>query len=296
MKPLSNNQPPALMREKYITMIETLLKQGTKADIELAQSLDKQYKVGYFEEQEKLKFQPHEAILDQLITQDKHMLDLKNKVRRLINEQDNVHLFGESGTGKELLAKALHGTKSRETFVDINCAGLPESLIEAELFGYAAGSFTGALKEGRMGLFQKAEGGTLFLDEVGELPFNTQAKLLRVLQERRVRRVGALESEPINCRIITATHHPLDAMIKTGGFRLDLYFRIATITLKTIPLRQRIEDIPLIVSKLDENSGTFPSSFSWASYLATHELMGNVRELQMIVRRYQLFQELPKIV
>jgi len=290
----STSQPPSLLKEKGFKFIEQILNDPDMGE-EDARRIDREKKIGYFAYLDSLK--AGTIWLDKFITVNPEMLRLKEKVKLLATEPDTVLILGESGTGKELIARALHGTKDQATFIDINCAGLPEHLIEAELFGYTEGSFTGALKGGREGLFQKAAGGTLFLDEIGELPLNLQAKLLRVLQERRVRRVGAHESEPITCRFICATHQDLITEVSNKAFRLDLYYRISTITLQTLPLEKRVEDIPLIVRELDKHKGTFPTDFNWPLFVASHPsyMRGNVRSLEQLVRRYQLFKELPTI-
>lgn len=284
-------QPPKKTREELIKIIEAYQEKGFE---DVAREIDTANKLGYFATKEKLLNHPSDYWLDQFITQDQKMLHLKEKIRILTSEKDEVLLIGESGTGKELLARALHGDKDKEKFVEINCAGLPEHLIESELFGHVKGSFTGATQDTE-GLFQKAEGGTLFLDEMGELPLQLQAKLLRVLQFRTIRKVGGKESIPVNFRLVCATHQNLTEAISEGKFRLDLYYRISTIQLFTTPLRERPEDIPLIVQKLDENKGTFPTNFPWQSLALKHGLYGNVRNLQHIVRRYQLFKELPEV-
>ncbi len=288
----SLSQPPTLTREKGFELVKKLIANGQE---DIARDIDKKQDIGYFEELEQLKCAKHDWWLDKFITQDESMLKMKHKIRQLVSVEDNVLVCGESGTGKELIAQALHGNKHPDLFLDINCAGLPEHLIEAELFGYVEGAFTGARKGGYEGLLLAAGKGTVFLDEIGELGLVLQAKLLRVIQTRKIRRVGSDKNEELSCRFIFATHQRIRENALSGLFRNDLYWRISTITLETLPLRDRLDDIPLIIAKLDESYGTFPSDFPWDKYMAKNSLAGNVRELEQIVRRYQLFKELPQV-
>jgi len=229
-----------------------------------------------------------EEYLFKFITVDPEMKQLKDNVRKLATVDDTVLIQGETGTGKELLANALHYGRKGE-FVAINCAGMPESLIESELFGYESGSFTGAKAGGADGLIKLADNGTLFLDEVGDLPLGMQAKLLRVIQEKRVRKVGGKQETVINTRFIAATHFNLSTHVEQGLFRRDLYARLSTFVLRIKPLRERVCDIPKIVEQLD-TGGTFPlDKIDWTNF----QLSLNVRELQQIVRRYQVLGELP---
>ncbi|WP_431242059.1 sigma-54 factor interaction domain-containing protein [Flavobacterium sp. P21] len=161
-------------------------------------------------------------------------------IKRVQNNKVNVLIEGESGTGKELIAKAIHyeGILSKMPFVTVNCGGLPENLLESELFGYTKGSFTGAT-ESKIGLFQVASGGTIFLDEIGNAPLTVQTRLLRVIQEKEITRVGSRTSEKIDVRIICATNYNLQDMVLKGTFREDLYFRINVINIHTTPLREK---------------------------------------------------------
>lgn len=228
--------------------------------------------------------------LNKIITQHPLMLELKHKVKILASLQEPVLITGETGTGKELIARALHGKREPNRFVDLNCAGMPEYLIESELFGHSAGSFTGAHKD-KVGLMEEANNGTLFLDEFGELPLVMQAKLLRALQEMKIRRIGSNRNIAINCRIVCATHHNLKEDCKNRFFRDDLYARIKRFELRTIPLKERMDDIPAIISNLD-SEGDFPQEkVEWEKVDLTH----NYRELQDIVARWKVLKELPKI-
>lgn len=237
------------------------------------------------EEQYGLSTLPEEW-LKKFITQDKLCKELKDKVRKLYPVDDPVLIQGETGTGKEILANALHGAR-KGPFVAINCAGMPTELIESELFGYAAGSFTGAKSTGTPGLIRTANNGTLFLDEIGDLPLSAQAKLLRVLQEKKVRPVGGVEDISVSVRIIAATHHSLENHIKEGLFRRDLYARLQTFILYIPPLRTRLPDVSLILQSLDTNS-TFP----FDKFQVTRDYPNNVRDVQAIYRRWYVFGEL----
>lgn len=190
-----------------------------------------------------------EKWLKTFITSDNRMISLKETVRKLAPEDDTVLIMGESGTGKELIAHALHGNR-QGTFISVNCAGMPTELIEAELFGHVRGAFTGADKD-KDGLFKAADKGTLFLDEIGDMPLIVQAKLLRALQQKAIRPVGANLEFKVDVRVVCATHHRLDELVGKGTFRLDLYSRIQTFILHTLPIRERRGDIKAIVDSLD---------------------------------------------
>jgi two-component system, NtrC family, response regulator GlrR len=204
----------------------------------------------------------------------------------------SVLLRGASGTGKELLAQALHRASKRagKPFVAVNCAAIPEPLLESELFGHVKGAFTGALQNHR-GLFQAADGGTLFLDEIGDMPSALQVKLLRVLQDRRVRPVGASQPLAVDVRILSATHRDLDAMRADGSFREDLYWRLAVVTLNLPTLDERREDIPLLaqhfLARLAERHGKRVRGFAPDALraLATAAWPGNVRQLHNVVEQ-----------
>ena len=198
-----------------------------------------------------------------------------------------VIILGESGTGKELAARAIHqlGERKKSAYVKVNCAALTESLLESELFGHVKGAYTGAYKS-RAGRFEMAQGGDIFLDEIGDLPLSTQVKLLRVLEEKVIERVGDSKSIQVNVRVISATNKNLSSLVKTGAFRKDLYFRINVIPIQMPPLRERVEDIPLLAEfffrKLRIKSG---KSIEGISNLALEVLIrypwpGNVRELK----------------
>ncbi|HZG81813.1 MAG TPA: sigma 54-interacting transcriptional regulator [Brevibacillus sp.] len=230
---------------------------------------------------------------DDIIQQSANMRSCIETAKRVAKSDATVFLQGESGTGKELFAKAIHFESHRAAgpFVPINCAAIPDTLLESELFGYEQGAFTGALKSGKRGLFEIAQGGTLFLDEIGDLPLHLQAKLLRVLEERKVRRVGASQTVPIDVRIITATNRNLAEMTNKGHFREDLYYRLHVIPIHIPPLRERIHDIPMLaqffmqkISRIS-NRPNMSLSRSAVRALQAHYWPGNVRELQNVLER-----------
>jgi two-component system, NtrC family, response regulator GlrR len=226
----------------------------------------------------------------EFITRSPIMRELLKEARLVAESEASVLICGESGTGKELLARAIHKASSRrdQPFVAINCSAIPEPLLESELFGYRKGSFTGATRDHR-GLFDAADRGTLFLDEIGDMPLALQPKLLRVLEERQVRRLGATEPVPVDVRIISATHQDLEAKMREGEFREDLYYRLNVVKLELPPLGQRPEDIPLLaahfVARLAEKYHKEIKGFSPEAMelLAGASWPGNVRQLLNVV-------------
>lgn len=227
-----------------------------------------------------------------IITQSPAMEDLLTKAKLVAEGDASVLIHGESGTGKELLAQAIHdaGKRRDQPFVAVNCAAIPEQLLESELFGHVKGAFTGAVRDHK-GLFQMAEGGTLFLDEIGDMPLLLQVKLLRVLQERQVRPVGAAQAVPVDVRIISATHRDLKAEVTSGGFREDLYYRLNVVALMIPALSERREDIPLLANhflgllatKYSKNiNGFSPEAMEM---LVSASWPGNVRQLMNVVEQ-----------
>ena len=219
------------------------------------------------------------------------------QVRALIDKVSRsmapVLLQGESGTGKELVARAIHETSPRGTqrFMAVNCGAIPEHLLEAEFFGYRKGAFTGAMED-REGFFQAADGGTLFLDEIGDLPLAMQSKLLRVVQERAVRPVGAVVEAPVNVRILSATHKDLGVEVAAGRFRQDLFYRLNVIQIRVPPLRERLEDLGAIadqvLARIAADAGVSPTpelSAPALVYLSRYGFPGNVRELENLLHR-----------
>ncbi|MEJ6008185.1 sigma-54 dependent transcriptional regulator [Paucibacter sp. AS339] len=219
--------------------------------------------------------------------------ELRALIEKVSRSMAPVLLQGESGTGKELVARAIHdsGVRAKQRFVAVNCGAIPEQLLEAEFFGYRKGAFTGA-NEDREGFFQAADGGTLFLDEIGDLPLAMQSKLLRSIQERSVRPVGAVVEAAVNVRILSATHKDLGAEVTAGRFRQDLYYRLNVIQLRVPPLRERIEDVALISERVLEriaaDAGVSPVPRLTAPALAQltrYAFPGNVRELENLLHR-----------
>ena len=230
--------------------------------------------------------------LERLIGKTPAMQLMRALIERLARSMAPVAICGESGSGKELAARAIHEVSSRRTqpFVAVNCGAIPETLMEAEFFGYRKGAFTGADRD-REGFFQAAGGGTLFLDEVADLPLAMQVKLLRAIQERRVRKVGSPTEETVDVRVVSATHQDLAALVQSGRFRQDLFYRLNVIELKVPPLRDRLEDIELlaqtILDRIAERTGGPPTRLSPAALAALkrYRFPGNVRELENILER-----------
>ena len=230
--------------------------------------------------------------LEDIVGRSAAMLDVYKMVARVASTMSTVLVIGESGTGKELVARAIHShsPRARAPFVAVNCSALSESLLESELFGHERGSFTGAIATKR-GLFEEASGGTLFLDEIGEIPMKMQMQLLRVLQEGEIRRVGGNESIKVDVRVVAATKKDLEAVVKAGRFREDLFFRVNVVTIRIAPLRERPSDIPLLVEhflqKHQSREGLLDAGIAPEAIraLERHSWQGNVRELENTVER-----------
>ncbi|MBS1146206.1 MAG: Two Component Transcriptional Regulator, Fis family [Proteobacteria bacterium] len=224
----------------------------------------------------------------ELIGHSAAMQDIRARIAKLARTQAPVHIAGESGSGKELAARLIHrlGSRANQPFVAVNCGAIPETLMESEFFGYRKGAFTGAEAD-RNGFFQAADGGTLFLDEVADLPLSMQVKLLRVLQEKKVRKVGATAEEAIDVRIVSATHQNLAALVEAGRFRQDLYYRLNVIDLLMPSLRERVEDIPemarFLLNKLGGADVKLDRDAEKA--LCAYAFPGNVRELENTLER-----------
>ena len=222
----------------------------------------------------------------------------KEQVKRIARSNSNVLIMGESGVGKELFAHAIHEESSRqkEPFIRVNCAAIPETLLESELFGFEEGSFTGAKKGGRPGKFELANGGTLFLDEIGDMPFLMQAKILRVLQEREFERIGGKGLLHVNVRVIAATNADLEKLVQTGGFRSDLFYRLNVLSLKIPPLRERREDIAGLAyyfqGLIYQENGIYANiSTDCLEVLARYDWPGNIRELRNVIEKIALAAE-----
>ncbi|MBM4123018.1 MAG: sigma-54-dependent Fis family transcriptional regulator, partial [Nitrospira sp.] len=239
----------------------------------------------------------------QILGKSKPMREVFDLIRRVADSPTNVLITGESGTGKELVAKAIHYNSERRDapFVPVNCAAIPEALLESELFGHMRGAFTDA-KADKRGLFEEAQKGTLFLDEISELPLMLQAKLLRAIQEREIRRVGATRSVPVDVRIIAATNLTLTEEVKAKRFREDLYYRLNVIEIRLPPLRERREDIPLLVETFLRRSAEASHkelrgmSESALALLVDYAWPGNVRELENVIERAVTLARGEKIV
>ena len=217
---------------------------------------------------------------------------LRTMIARVASSMATALITGESGTGKELVARALHdqSDRSQANFVPINCAAIPTGLVESELFGHRKGSFTGAMTD-RIGRFELAHGGTIFLDEIGDLSLDMQVKLLRVLQERKVDPVGGTKSVPVDVRVVAATHRDLEHEITAGRFREDLYYRLNVLPLNTPALRQRSQDVPVLLTHFSSHfaqKGQTPITFApdFMGALQDYAWPGNVRELSNLVDRF----------
>ncbi len=222
-----------------------------------------------------------------IVSRNGAMEEIFNRIRRVADLKTTILILGESGVGKELVARAIHlnGCRASKPFVAVNCGAIPENLLESELFGHVRGAFTGATSD-KSGLFEQADGGTLFLDEIGEMPLSLQVKLLRVLQEEEIRRVGALKPTAIDVRVVSATSRDLESDIGEGRFREDLYFRLNVFCLRIPPLRERVEDIPLLVEHFLESvpcaqgGGKPRIEPDVMRSLMAYNWPGNIRELE----------------
>src|SRR5205807_1963934 len=220
------------------------------------------------------------------------------QIDRVAASETRVCILGETGTGKELVARAIHDRSARKDkpFVTVNCAAVPSELIESELFGHEKGAFTGAAAR-HLGKFEQAHGGTLFLDEIGDMPAVMQAKLLRLLQEGELERIGGERPIVVNTRVIVATHRDLEALVRKGAFREDLYHRIFVFPVVVPPLRERVDDVPLLVEHfarlVSEQNGWKPRSFTpdAVEQLSYYSWPGNVRELRNVVERLLLLTD-----
>jgi propionate catabolism operon transcriptional regulator len=237
--------------------------------------------------------------IDQFVGHSPAAQQVREMAQQAAGSDAAVLIIGESGTGKELMAQGIHQASARRDmpFVAVNCGALSETLLESELFGYEDGAFTGARKGGKVGLFEAAHRGSLLLDEIGDMPMSLQTRLLRVLQEREVMRLGATEPTPVNVRVMAATHHDLQALVRAGRFRLDLYYRLHILGLRLPPLRERRDDLPELVQVVMRRTAqrlgqALPDAGTWTQALlmaaSAHDWPGNVRELENIVERIQV--------
>jgi two-component system response regulator PilR (NtrC family) len=258
-----------------------------------------------------LKLSAGKSVLGyRLIGNSEQIKDLRKVISKLARSEAPIYISGESGVGKELVARMIHeqGARSNAAFVPVNCGAIPPELMESEFFGHLKGSFTGAVTD-KKGLFQAADGGTLFLDEVAELPQNMQVKLLRAIQEKSIRPVGSQTEQNVDVRLLSATHKNLPAMVESGEFRQDLFYRINVIELFVVPLRDRKIDIPLLVEHIIEKltptgsstlagpitTGRIRLTDAAMADLMEHTFPGNIRELENIIQRALALCEADKI-
>ncbi len=242
-----------------------------------------------------LRFRTHEApigsdLMDEIVGESPRIVRVKRLIARFAEAELPVLITGETGTGKELVAEAIHRLSPRceGRFLPMNCGAIPESLVETELFGAVAGAYTGAVT--RSGLFEQASGGTLFLDEIGEMNRSAQVKLLRVLEDKHVTRVGATTRIPVNVRVVSATNRCLKEAVGRGEFRADLYYRINTLPLDLPPLRERKEDLSLLAKKLlSDGKGETRITIAALEKLERYDWPGNIRELKNVVERARLY-------
>ena len=277
--------------------------------VQLKEQLEKNKELTkkYYSQIEEMKLQLLNQ--DDIIAEDENMINTIKFSKRVAKVKTTVLLRGETGVGKEEVAKLIHKSSQRNNnqFIEINCGAIPHALIEAELFGYEKGAFTGANKEGKLGLFEIADGGTIFLDEIGDLPLDLQVKLLRVLQEEEITKIGGIKPIKVDVRIIAATNRNLEQMVKNNDFREDLYYRLNVVPITIPPLRERKGDIISLANnfllKFNEKYSQ-KKSFSTEAlkYLFEYSWPGNVRELKNIVERLVImgnndvkeFEDLPK--
>jgi transcriptional regulator of aroF, aroG, tyrA and aromatic amino acid transport len=241
--------------------------------------------------------------LDDIIYKSTQMRDLIELAKLASDTDSNILIRGESGTGKELFARGIHNHGKRKSgqFIAINCTAIPDSLLESELFGYEEGSFTGSKRKGKIGLFEQANGGTFFLDEIGDLPLHLQAKLLRTLEQKSVRRIGSQKEVKLDLQIITATHQPLEELIHNQQFRLDLFYRLNAYTIQIPPLRFRKDDLKILVDFFLGRANLRNNSSKKISKEALHSLLlydfpGNVRELENIIERSAVLSKSDEII
>ncbi|NMA87034.1 MAG: sigma 54-interacting transcriptional regulator, partial [Tissierellia bacterium] len=287
------NRVPIIRDGEVIAAVGTVLFRDASEVKELARELaELEHKINeYRGEIERL--QDSRYSFDSIKTQDPKMEYLKKLGRKASESNSTVLILGESGTGKEMFAQAIHRASYRKTeaFVPINCAAIPNELLESELFGYEGGAFTGAKREGKPGKFELANGGTIFLDEIGSMPLEMQAKLLRVLEERKFEKVGGTKKIALDIRVIAATNEDIEEAVKEGRFREDLYYRLNVITLDIPPLREKIDDIPILCEELldylskelDAPRKTIDKQT--IDILKKYHWPGNVRELRNVLER-----------
>lgn len=261
--------------------------------VRFSEAFNKMHSERNYYRQEVRRLQGAHYSLENIVGVSPLIQEVKKQIQQASQSMSTVLIEGETGTGKELVAHALHdlGPRAVRPFIKVNCAAIPEELAESELFGYEYGAFTGAAKGGRTGRFEMAEKGSLFLDEINQLSAITQPKLLRVLQEREIERVGGGKSIPVDVRLIAATNVPLKDLVREGSFRSDLFYRLNVINIRIPALRERLEDLPLlcenIIEKLNAQLGMKISGISNEAMqlLQGYSWPGNIRELQNVIER-----------
>jgi PAS domain S-box-containing protein len=282
---------PIFDNKNQIIMVVTNVRDVTElADLRTELNKNRELTMKYYSTIEELKLQMVKS--EHMVVEDESNMRVLDLAHRIARVDTTVLILGETGVGKEEIAKLIHRNSLRKDnpFVKINCGAIPANLIESELFGYEKGAFTGASNEGKIGLFEVAEGGTLLLDEIGELPFDMQVKLLRVLQEQEIKRVGGTKSIKVDVRILAATNKDLEKMVHDGSFRGDLYYRLNVVPITILPLRERKKDIlPLAFLFIDQFNKKYKMNksltYSANSCLLNYEWPGNVRELKNIIER-----------
>jgi Nif-specific regulatory protein len=278
---------------RFLTVLATLIAQFLTLHREIEKKEAK-----LLEENESLKAKLHQAHNGHyIIGHSKPMQEVFSIIDKLSNSDATALLLGESGTGKELVARAIHesGIRNEKPFIKLNCAALPETLLESELFGHERGAFTGA-HSARPGRFELADGGTMFLDEIGEMPLSLQAKMLRALQEKQFERLGGTKTYIVDVRIIAATNVSLESAIANGTFRADLYYRLNVVPIILPPLRKRTDDIPVLLNHFlklsnERNNRQIKMTSELLDYLIDYSWPGNVREMQNLVERMVILAE-----
>lgn len=291
------SRTPIYRGKKIVGAIGRIMFKGPEQLEKLNQEINSLESEVKFYRREAEAMRRNEYGLESIIGSSRGIRDLKNDIIRIAPLDVPVLVCGESGSGKELVAQAIHRISSRRSnnMIMINAAALPSTLVESELFGYSAGAFTGAHQKGHPGKFEQANGGSLFLDEIGDMPLDVQAKLLRVLQDGSVEKLGSTKSMKVDFRLISATNRDLDEMIRENDFRLDLYYRISPVVLHVPPLRDRLEDIPALADEFlrhfaERHSRPVCSlSAEVISLLQSHNWPGNVRQLKHEVERAAIF-------
>lgn len=285
---------------KFLIMVGNILGQSIKLISKMEKEKRKlEEEKSYLEKQ--INMLISKSGIDGIIGKSKQILEIIDTIKKISNTSATVLLTGESGVGKEIFAKAIHNLseRSNKSFIKINCAAIPENLLESELFGYEKGAFTGA-NSTKKGKFELANGGTIFLDEIGDMPLLLQAKILRVLQEKEIERLGSTKPISIDVRIIAATNKNLEKMVYEGTFREDLYYRLNVISIHIPPLRERKEDIPLLIyyflEKFNKMYGkNLTISKELLEYLQNYDWPGNVRQLQNTIERMVILSKHEKL-